>query len=174
MYALGREGVIPALKNTVGRTHAKNGSPHIAGLVQTVVSAVLILGFWATSKDPANALYVLLAILGTMAILVVQAVCSFAVLAYFRKNHPESRHWFKTFTAPLVGGIAMLAVVLLLVSNMSVAAGSESNSPVLKATPWLVLLVAATGVGYAQYLKRRAPERYALLGRTVLEETKER
>ncbi len=44
----------------------------------------------------------------------------------------------------------------------------------LKATPWLVLLVAATGIGYAQYLKRRAPERYALLGRTVLEETKER
>ncbi len=59
--------------------------------MQTVVSAVLILAFWATTKDPANALYVLLAILGTMAILVVQAVCSFAVLAYFRKNHPESR-----------------------------------------------------------------------------------
>jgi len=174
MYALGREGVIPALKNTVGRTHARHGSPHIAGLVQTVVSAVLIGAFWVAGKDPYNALYVLLAILGTMAILVVQAVCSFAVLAYFRKNHPESRHWFRTFTAPLVGGIAMLAVVVLLVSNMGVAAGAESGSLVLKATPWLVALVAATGIGYAQYLKRRAPERYALLGRTVLEETKER
>jgi hypothetical protein len=30
------------------------------------------------------------------------------------------------------------------------------------------------GVGYAQYLKRRDPSRYLLLGRTVLEETKER
>ncbi|MFD9332377.1 APC family permease [Streptomyces sp. NPDC060065] len=174
MYALGREGAIPGLKNTVGRTHAKHGSPHIAGLAQTIVSGILIAAFWIAGKDPYNALYVLLAILGTMAILVVQAVCSFAVLAYFRKNHPESRHWFKTFTAPLVGGVAMLAVVVLLVSNMGVAAGTESGSLVLKATPWIVALVAVGGLGYATYLKRRAPERYALLGRTVLEETKER
>ncbi|GHE10532.1 APC family permease [Streptomyces alanosinicus] len=174
LYALGREGVLPSLKNTIGRTHARHGSPHIAGLVQTGVSAVLIAAFWIAGKDPYNALYVLLAILGTMAILVVQAVCSFAVLVYFRSHHPESRHWFRTFAAPLAGGIAMLAVVVLLVSNMSAAAGPESGSLLLKATPWLVALVAATGVGYAQYLKRWAPERYALLGRTVLEETKER
>lgn len=174
LYALGREGVLPPLKNTVGRTHARHGSPHIAGLAQTVVSAVLIGAFWIAGKDPYNALYVLLAILGTMAILIVQAVCSFAVLVYFRSHHPESRHWFRTFTAPLIGGVAMLAVVVLLVSNMGVAAGPESGSLVLKATPWLVTLVAATGVGFAQYLKRRSPERYALLGRTVLEETRER
>ncbi|EST29600.1 APC family permease [Streptomyces roseochromogenus] len=174
LYALGREGVLPSLRNTIGRTHARHGSPHIAGLVQTVVSAVLIAAFWIAGKDPYNALYVLLAILGTMAILIVQAVCSFAVLVYFRRNHPDSRHWFRTFAAPLVGGIAMLGVVVLLVSNMSAAAGPESGSLLLKATPWLVALVAATGVGYAQYLKRWAPERYALLGRTVLEETKER
>ncbi|MET7719271.1 APC family permease [Streptomyces mirabilis] len=174
MYALGREGVLPSLQRTIGRTHPQHGSPHIAGLVQTVVSAVLIAAFWLAGKDPYTGTYVLLAILGTMAILVVQAVCSFAVLAYFRKNHPESRHWFKTFTAPLIGGLAMLGVVVLLVSNMGAAAGTESGSLVLKATPWIVALIAAGGVAYATYLKRRAPQRYALLGRTVLEETKER
>ncbi|MFC8430749.1 APC family permease [Streptomyces sp. NPDC057253] len=174
MYALGREGVLPSLKNTVGRTHPRHGSPHVAGLVQTVVTAVLLLAFWAAGKDPYTGTYVLLAILGTMAILIVQAVCSFAVLVYFRTHHPESRHWFRTLTAPLLGGVAMLGVVALLVSNMSAAAGSESGSLVLKATPWLVAAVAALGIAYAQYLKRRSPERYLLLGRTVLEETKER
>ncbi|MEU0947000.1 APC family permease [Streptomyces canus] len=174
MYALGREGVLPSLKNTVGRTHPRHGSPHVAGLVQTVVTAVLLVAFWAAGKDPYSGTYVLLAILGTMAILIVQAVCSFAVLAYFRTHHPETRHWFRTLTAPLVGGVAMLAVVALLVSNMGAAAGSESGSLVLKATPWLVAAVAALGIAYAQYLKRRSPERYLLLGRTVLEETKER
>ncbi|MFI9760860.1 APC family permease [Streptomyces sp. NPDC051963] len=174
MYALGREGVLPSLKNTIGRTHARHGSPHIAGVVQTVVSGVLLAAFWIAGKDPYTGTYVLLAILGTMAILVVQAVCSFAVLAYFRSHHPESRHWFRTFTAPLVGGLAMLAVVVLLVSNMGVAAGPESGSLVLKATPWLVALIAVGGIGYAQYLKKLSPERYRLLGRTVLEETKER
>jgi amino acid transporter len=174
MYALGREGVLPSLKHTLGRTHAKNGSPHIAGLVQTTITAVLLGAFWAAGKDPYSGTYVLLAILGTMAILVVQAVCSFAVLAYFRTNRPESRHWFRTFAAPLVGGVAMLAVVALLVSNMGAAAGPESSSLVLKVTPWIVALIALSGIGYAQYLKRRDPSRYALLGRTVLEETKER
>ncbi|MFJ4321958.1 APC family permease [Streptomyces tricolor] len=174
LYALGREGVLPSLRDSIGRTHARHGSPHIAGLVQTAVSAVLIGAFWAAGKDLYTGTYVLLAILGTMAILVVQAVCSFAVLVYFRSHHPESRHWFRTFTAPLLGGVAMLAVVVLLVSHMGVAAGPESGSLVLRATPWLVALVAAAGLGYAQYLKRRSPERYALLGRTVLEETKER
>ena len=174
MYALGREGVLPSLQRTIGRTHPRHGSPHIAGIVQSVISAVLVGAFWIAGKDPYNGTYVLLAILGTMAILVVQAVCSFAVLAYFRSNHPESRHWFKTFTAPLVGGLAMLAVVVLLVSNMGAAAGSESGSLILKATPWIVALIAVGGVAYATYLKRRQPERYALLGRTVLEETKER
>ncbi|BBC35365.1 Amino acid permease [Streptomyces graminofaciens] len=174
MYALGREGVLPSLQRTVGRTHPNHGSPHIAGLVQTVVSGVLLAAFAVAGKDPYTGTYVLLAILGTMAILVVQAVCSFAVLAYFRSHHPESRHWFRTLVAPLVGGVAMLAVVVLLVSNMAVAAGPESGSFVLRATPWIVALVAVGGIVYAQYLKHRAPERYALLGRTVLEETKER
>ncbi|MFX0574377.1 APC family permease [Nocardia nepalensis] len=174
LYALGREGVLPALQRTIGRTHPEHGSPHIAGLVQTIVAALLVLAFGLAGKDPYSGTYTLLAILGTMAILVVQALCSFAVLAYFRTNHPETRHWFKTLVAPLLGGLAMLGVVVLLVVNMGTAAGTESGSLVLRATPWLVALVAGCGIGYALYLKQRDPARYAMLGRTVLEESHER
>lgn len=173
LYALGREGAIPAL-GRIGRTHARHGSPHIAGLVQTGAAALLVLAFGVAGKDPYSGTYTLLAILGTMAILVVQATCSFAVFVYFRNNHPETRHWFKTVVAPLTGGLAMLAVVGLLIVNMGVAAGAESDSLVLRATPWLVGLIAVGGFGYAQFLKRSHPGRYALLGRTVLEETHER
>lgn len=174
LYALGREGAIPGLQRTIGRTHPRHGSPHIAGLVQTVFAALLVLAFGIAGKDPYSGTYTLLAILGTMAILVVQATCSFAVLIYFRNNHPETRHWFRTLVAPLTGGIAMLAVVGLLVVNMGAAAGSESGSLVLHATPWLVGVIAIGGFAYAQYLKQRHPDRYTLLGRTVLEETHER
>ncbi|MFE3022983.1 APC family permease [Nocardia tengchongensis] len=174
LYALGREGVLPVLQRTLGRTHPKHGSPHIAGLVQTIIAGLLIAGFGIAGKDPYTGTYTLLAILGTMAILVVQSLCSFAVLVYFRNNHPETRHWFKTLVAPLTGGLAMLGVVVLLVVNMGTAAGAESGSLVLKATPWLVGLVGAAGIGYALYLKLRDPARYALLGRTVLEEAHER
>jgi hypothetical protein len=68
----------------------------------------------------------------------------------------------------------MLGVVALLVVNMGTAAGAESGSLVLRATPWLVGLVGAAGIGYALYLKLRDPDRYALIGRTVLEESHER
>ncbi|GGK42195.1 APC family permease [Nocardia camponoti] len=174
LYALGREGVVPALKRTIGRTHAAHGSPHIAGLVQTVFAGLLLLAFGLAGKDPYAGTYTLLAILGTAAILVVQATCSFAVLVYFRNHHPESRHWFATFLAPLIGGVAMLGVVALLIFNMDTAAGAEADSFVLRATPWIVAVIAIAGFAYAQYLKQRAPERYALLGRTVLEESHER
>ncbi len=114
------------------------------------------------------AIYTLMAILGAMAILIVQAVCSFAVLNYSRTRHPETRHWFRTFVAPLLGGPAMPGAVLLVV-NMGNAAGTEAHSVILKATPYLVGAVALLGLGYTTYL-----DRYALLGRTVLEETHER
>ncbi|APB00367.1 APC family permease [Nocardia seriolae] len=174
LYALGREDVVPALERTIGKTHPHNGSPYIAGLVQTIFSAVIVLAFGLAGKDPYASLYTLMAVLGTMAILIVQAVCSFAVIAYFRNNHPETRHWFKTLVAPLVGGIAMIGVVLLLVVNMDTAAGAEAGSLILKATPYLVAAVVIAGLGYALFLKRTDPSRYALLGRTVLEESHER
>src|SRR6185312_1771447 len=85
-YALGREGFIA---RPLGRTHPKHGTPYIASAVQTVIAAVTIGLFALYKQDPFGSLYVLMAILGTLAILVVQTLCSFAVLAYFRRHHRE-------------------------------------------------------------------------------------
>ncbi|MFJ3838923.1 APC family permease [Streptomyces sp. NPDC054904] len=171
LYAIGREGFLhPAL----GRTHARHGSPHVASLVQSVIAIVLVAAFWLTGQDPYIHLYTLLAILGTMAILIVQTLCSFAVIGYFRKNHPEDRHWFKTFTAPLLGGIAMSAVVVLLVVNMKTAAGLAADSLVFTLIPWIVAVVFLGGLTLGLYLKFKAPERYEVIGRIVLEDATER
>ncbi|MDA5280532.1 APC family permease [Streptomyces sp. Isolate_45] len=171
LYAIGREGFLhPAL----GRTHARHGSPHVASLVQSVIAIVLVASFWLTGQDPYIHLYTLLAILGTMAILIVQTLCSFAVIGYFRKNHPEDRHWFKTFTAPLLGGIAMSAVVVLLVVNMKTAAGLAADSLVFTLIPWIVAVVFLGGLTLGLYLKFKAPERYEVIGRIVLEDATER
>ncbi|MEU9377590.1 APC family permease [Streptomyces sp. NPDC048255] len=171
LYAIGREGFLhPAL----GRTHTRHGSPYIASLVQSAIAIALVAAFWLTGQDPYVHLYTLLAILGTMAILIVQTLCSFAVIGYFRKNHPEDRHWFKTFTAPLLGGIAMGAVVVLLVVNMKTAAGLAADSLVFTLIPWIVAAVFLGGLALGLYLKLRAPERYEVIGRIVLEDATER
>ncbi|MFD9729065.1 APC family permease [Streptomyces sp. NPDC059072] len=171
LYAIGREGF---LSPKLGHTHAKHGSPYIASVVQTAIATALVAGFWLTGQDPYLHLYTLLAILGTMAILIVQTLCSFAVIGYFRKNHPEDRHWFKTFTAPLLGGIGMTAVVVLLVLNMETAAGTAAGSVFFKLIPWIVGAVFLGGLGLGFWLKAKAPARYEIIGRIVLEDAAER
>lgn len=171
LYAIGREGFIhPAL----GRTHPKHGSPHIASFVQTGIATAIIGGFWVAGKDPYVHLYTLMAILGTLALLIVQSLCSFSVIAYFRKNHPESRHWFRTLVAPALGGLGMLAAVYLLVANLDTAAGDASKTLVFKLIPWIVAVVFAAGLGIGLYMKNRSPERYEIMGRIILEDAQER
>ncbi|MFI6105649.1 APC family permease [Streptomyces sp. NPDC051310] len=171
LYAIGREGFLhPAL----GRTHPEHGSPHIASYVQSAIAVVLVGAFWLTGQDPYIHLYTLLAILGTMAILIVQTLCSFAVIGYFRTNHPEDRHWFRTLTAPLLGGIGMTAVVVLLVLNMETAAGLAADSLFFALIPWIVGAVFLGGLGLGLYLRAKRPERYEIIGRIVLEDAAER
>ncbi|UQW99466.1 APC family permease [Streptomyces sp. RerS4] len=171
LYAIGREGFLhPAL----GRTHPRHGSPYVSSLAQTAIATALVALFWLTGQDPYIHLYTLLAILGTMAILIVQTLCSFAVIGYFRKNHPEDRHWFRTLTAPLLGGIAMAAVVVLLIVNMETAAGLAADSFFFGLIPWIVAAVFFGGLGLGLWLKHKAPERYEIIGRVVLEDATER
>jgi amino acid transporter len=183
LYAMGREGISGGLKRTLGSTHPKHGSPHIASAVQTAVTLAIVLLFYYLQKPTSAApdvpyvyLYGLLAILGTMAILIVQSISSFAVIAYFHvyKAHPETASWWRTLLAPLVGAIGMIYVVYLLFDNLKFAAGAASDSPVFKATPWIVLGTFLLGLIVALAVRFTDPARYALIGRTVLEESHER
>jgi amino acid transporter len=173
---MGREGLHEGLQKTLGATHKHHGSPHIASFVQTGITLVLILAFFAAGMDPYIHMYTLLAILGTMAILIVQSLCAFSVVAYFHfhKNHPSSAHWFKTFLAPLLGGIGMLYVVYLLWEHKDAAAGAASGTLLFKLTPWIVVGLFALGAAMALYFKFRDPGRYELIGRIVYEDNEVR
>ncbi|MEV7600764.1 APC family permease [Kitasatospora sp. NPDC089797] len=173
LYAIGREGLLhPAL----GRTHPRHGSPYVASVVQSVVATGLVLAFLAAGMDPYVHLYTLLALLGTLAILVVQTLCSFAVVGYFhvQGRHPETAHWCRTLLAPLVGGVAMGAVVVLLVLNRGAVAGAAAGTLVFRLIPYLVVGVFLGGIGTALVLRRLRPELYARMGRIVLEDAVER
>lgn len=176
LYAIGREDVFPGSRRTLGATHPHHASPHIAGLAQTVIATVLVLAFAAAGKDPYLDLFVTLAVLGTMAILIVQSVSSFAVIGYFhvRRRHPETAHPVRTLLAPLLGGLGMLYVVVQLFLHLDAAGGAAAQSLAFRLVPLIVLGVAAVGVAAALYLKVRAPERFAVIGRVVLQDSTER
>lgn len=176
IYAIGREDVIPGTAKTLGASHPKYGSPYIAGFAQTTVATLIVVFFAVTHRDPYTGLYGLMALLGTTAILIVQAIAAFSVIAYFHvlKRHPETAHWFKTFLAPLLGGLGMLYVIYLLAKNAQFAAGTAATDVVFAAIPWIVGTVGIAGVVVALVLKYRSPGRYVHLGRIVLEDSHER
>ncbi|KWX24072.1 amino acid permease [Mycolicibacterium wolinskyi] len=172
LYALGREGLSVGLQKTIGATHPKHGSPYIASFVQSGITLVIVLAFLFAGMDPYVHMYTLLAILGTMAILIVQSLCAFSVISYFhiRKNHPVSKHWFKTLVAPGLGGIGMLYVVYLLWQHRDTAAGTASGTLLFQLTPWIVVGLFIFGAAMATYFKLRDPRRYELIGRIVYED----
>src|SRR5438552_10541376 len=104
-YSLGRERVLPA---ALGRTHPHWKSPHIASITQSVIAAVIVVLFaiFAGRDNPAQQAYVdlygLMAIMGVIVILAVQALVSVAILRYFLQHHGTDVHWWSTILAPII------------------------------------------------------------------------
>lgn len=176
MYAIGRE--IPALQRSLGATHATHGSPHIASVAQTGITLVLTAGFYVLTvggSDVSQGAYVyeygLLAVLGTLAILLVQSICSVAVIVFFHVKKVQPGHLLTTGIIPAIGGLGMLYVVYLLCSNLSFAGGGASGSPFFHAIPYIVVATFLLAGAGALWLRSRRPDVYRQVGRTVLVET---
>ncbi|WP_349269310.1 amino acid permease [Mycolicibacterium parafortuitum] len=190
LFALGREIPSPKARNTIGAAHPKHGSPYIASTLQSAITLVIVLlfaGFTAVQVPDADGvgvdtpalvpyvnIYGLLALIGTAAILLVQAICSAAVISYFWARKVHRGNVITTLICPLIGGLAMLYVVWLLWDNRAFAAGLAANSQVFKVGPYLILAVFLVGLVYALWLRTARPQTYAEIGRTVIEDSHER
>jgi len=168
-YSLGREGVFPA---ALGRTHEKYKSPHIASITQTVIAVLIIIAFaiFAGRDNPTQQayldLYGLMAIMGVIVILAVQALVSIAILRYFWQNHGTEVHWWSTVLAPIISFVGQAVVLFLLFQNLTFIGGG------LGFATWLGpidLVIFAVGIGLAFYLKSSQPEKYKTLGRLIHE-----
>jgi amino acid transporter len=190
LYAMGREAAWPALRNTLGAVNAKHGSPAIASFVQSGITLVLTLLFFAfthvyvadSAGNPVDTPvlvpyvneYGILALIGTAMILIVQTLTSLAVIGYFWGKKIHKGNVFSTLIAPIIGALGMVYALYLLWSNLAFAAGLASDSLIMKAFPWIVVGTFLIGILYALYVRSSKPEIYAEIGRTTLEEAHER
>ena len=190
LFALGREIPSAAVQKTVGGAHPKHGSPYMASAIQSVVTLVIVLLFAfftavqvpdsngtpvdTPSLVPYTNIYGLLALIGTAAILLVQAICSAAVIWYFWVRKTHRGNVITTLICPAIGGVAMVYVVWTLWDNRAFAAGLAANSLVFKTGPYLILAIFVIGLVYALWLRFANPEVYSEIGRTVMEESHER
>src|SRR3979411_1594167 len=168
-YSLGREKVLPA---ALGPTAPRHKSPHIASITQSVIAAVIVILFaiFAGRDNPTQQAYVdlygLMAIMGVIVILAVQALVSVAILRYFLQHHGSEVHWWSTVLAPIISFVGQAFVLYLLFTNIDFVSGG------LGFARWLGpidLAVIAIGIGLAFYLKSNQPEKYQTLGRLVHE-----
>lgn len=168
-YSLGRERVVPAV---LGRTHHRWKSPHIATLTQSGIAALIVLGFaiFTGTHDPAGQaylqLYGLMAVMGVIIILAVQAVVSIAVWNYFRTQYPEEQHWWRTMLAPAISFVAQAIVLFLLFRNLDFLGSGYHYANYLG---WIDLGIFALGLAGAFYLKRRDRARFDAVGRLINE-----
>jgi amino acid transporter len=185
IYALGRESAAGWVRNTLGSVHPKHGSPAIASTVQTVITLVLCVLFLlftdvmvdGTSVPelvPYVNVYGLLALIGTAMVLIVQTITSIAVIWYFWVKKTHKSNPLATLVAPIIGALGMLYALWLLWDNRNFAAGLAADSLVFQFMPYYVVGIFVIGIVYALYVRLAKPTLYAEIGRTTLEEARER
>jgi amino acid transporter len=169
LYSLAREGVLPA---ALGGTHDTFKSPHIASFAQTVLAAlwVSLFAFFLGTDDP-NAqaylgVYTLLAILGTMLLLILQSIVSVAIILYFRKHHADDAGIISTMIAPIIAIISQVYLVYLLVMNLETFGGA---GPFGAKIPMIALVILAVGFLWGFALKFLSPSTYEKIGRMVFD-----
>src|SRR4029079_2096169 len=144
LYAIGRE--VPGLRRSLGSTHPVHRSPAFASLTQTVITILFTLGFYFLTPSGSDVLtggyiyeYGLLAILGTMAILIVQSICSLAGIFYFHYQKVHPGNIWTTGVIPALSVLGMAGVVYVLGTHLEFAGGAASSSLFFKLIPWIVI-----------------------------------
>jgi amino acid transporter len=160
-FALGREHVLPSW---LGRVGVRSGGPAAGSLMQTALAAVLILVFALVGADPLLQMYTWLAALSSVAILVLMAATSVAIIGFFRKRRSPESTWHRT-VAPALATVGLLALLVIVVGNFD-ALGIDPSSPLRWALPGLVLVAIILGVVRARRLRSARPDAYAAIGTT--------
>jgi amino acid transporter len=156
MFVLGRERVLPKFLDAV---HPKYQAPHRASLVQTGFSVAITAAFAIAGLDPYISLATSMLGVGTLGIVVLQALACVSVIGFYR-NRPE-RHWWRTVLAPLLGFAGLTTATVLVVTNFTIMTGT--TNPAITSLPWLILAAGVGGIGYAYWMRKARAQRYATL-----------
>jgi amino acid transporter len=159
MFALGREGVLPA---ALGRT-AANNVPRAASLTQSATGLIVITAYALAGWDPMTQLFFWLGTTGGFGVLLLLAVTSFAVLRFFDLDPRGEGAWVR-LTAPTLATLALAGIVVLAVWHYNLLLGVAPGSVASWAFPAGYAAVAVIGIGWALVLRARRPQTFAAIG----------
>lgn len=159
VYALGREGLLPA---ALGVAHPRHGSPHLGSLVQSALALGLLALFAALGRDPLLELFAWLSNVGALGVLALMAIAAFAVARFFGRRPQLSARPRLVVATALAAGLALAAVTALGAIRFDLLTGKAGALSLV--LPGLIPLAAAIGALAARQQQRRDPARFALLG----------
>jgi amino acid transporter len=156
-YSLARDGILPA---ALAKTR-RNGSPHVAGLTQTILAVLIVGGFVLAGADPFLNLLIWVNTPGVVGVLVLQLLASIAVIVFFVRNRTLERKWY-VLPAAVLATVALAVFTVLIVVNIDVltGAGATANAVILLVVPVAFLI----GVVLAVIYKRTRPATYERIG----------
>lgn len=149
-YALGRDGLLP---RRLGSTHPAHRSPHLGSVAQSILAFVVVTAFALGRADPLLTLFSWLTNVGTLGVLALMALASFAVPAFFRRNPAFRESILTTTVLPIAAGIGLVGAMGLAVLNFGLLTGASTTLAV--ALPMLLVVAAVGGVVLA--LRRKRP-----------------
>ncbi|MEG3629259.1 APC family permease [Streptomyces poriticola] len=166
-FAMGREGLLPA---AFGRTSGSSGAPGTGSLLQTTVSAVIVIGFAIADDKPAGDptepvlhLFTWGGNLGALGVILLMAAASFSVVAFFVRRGAAGAQAVRLVTAT-VAGIALLIIAGYTVKDFDVLVGTGPDSSLSLLLPGIIGLAVVAGLVQGLVLRARSPERHARIG----------
>lgn len=166
LFALGRAGVLP---RTLGSVRPKTGAPVVASTVQFAFASLVALVFVVVGADPILTLVPAFTGLGTLGIIILQALAATAVIVHFRRVRDSQL--LRTLLLPAVGALGLWLITVLAFTNFPSMAGSES--PVIGLLPWVIPLAAVLALVTASMIRRSRPAVWAELEQDLDRESPE-
>lgn len=160
-YSFGIDGVLPG---HFGDTHRRHGSPAKASLLQSVVSLTVVAPFAILGRNPVLELYAWGVGIGTMAMLLLFALTSIAVLIYLERHSADETLWSRRI-AP--------AIAFLMLGSIAIHATLNFNSLVEASQALTIFFLGVVyfsfllGIGLALRWKRTRPDAYVRIGRST-------
>lgn len=166
-FAMGREGLLPA---AFGRTSRASGAPATGSLLQTAVSALIVVAF-AVSDDrptgdptaPILQLFTWTGNIGALAVTVLMAVASVSVVVFFvRRGAAGAQFW--RLAASGLATVALAVIVGYTIKDFDILVGAGADSQLDWMLPGIVALALVVGLLQGLIMRSRNPEAHARIG----------
>ncbi len=160
MFALSREGVLPAALSRTGRSSI----PRAASLTQSLSGLAVIVVFAAARWPAMTGLFFGGGAEGGLGVMILLAITSAAVIRYFDFHPGTGESVWARLTAPALSALLLAGAVVLAVMHNGTLLGTAPGNPAAWLLPSAFGLAAAGGLCWGAFLRARRPHVYRKIG----------